>query len=74
MGESLEWQPLEQRQASRICVIRPNTTFADAIEHGDELRKWCIDRLVRLKTVFGPRLNEALAATGPIPAAALDAV
>jgi hypothetical protein len=74
MGESLEWQPLEERQASRICVIRPDTTFADAVAHGDELRKWCIDRLIRLKEVFGPRLKEALAATEPVPAAALDAV
>ena len=68
MGERLVWEPLEHRRASRICAVRPNTTFADAVAHEDELRNWSVDRLLRLRKVFGPKLSEALAATAPTPA------
>jgi len=68
MGEHLFWEPLEHRRASRICVVRPNTTYADALVHEDELRSWSIDRLLRLKKVFGPKLSEALAVTAVTPA------
>ncbi len=68
MGEPLTWEPLEHRRASRICAVRPNTTFADAVAHEDVLRSWSIGRLLRLKGVFGPKLSEVLAATAPTPA------
>ncbi|MGA7866133.1 MAG: DUF4268 domain-containing protein [Stellaceae bacterium] len=62
MADHLVWEPLEHRQASRICVVRPNTSFADAVEQGEELRKWSIDHLLRLKKVFDPKLADAVAA------------
>lgn len=67
MGEVLIWEPLEHRQASRICVARPDTTFAAAAENPEELTKWSVERLLRLKQVFGPRLKLALDDTAASP-------
>jgi Domain of unknown function (DUF4268) len=77
MGEALVWERLDHRRASRISAVRQNSTIADAAEHGDELRAWLIDHLLRLRSVFGPLLREAFAATAPLampepPAAAAE--
>jgi hypothetical protein len=66
MGEDLVWERLDHRRASRISAVRQNTTIADAAEHGDELRAWLIDHLLRLKSVFAPLLREAFAATASV--------
>ncbi len=62
LGESLTWERRDLKQASYIWVSRPNTSFRDADEHGDELRRWAVEHLLRLKKVFGPKLRHALAA------------
>lgn len=63
MGEGLIWERLENRRASRICAVQPGVTYADAIDRGDELRRWSINHLLALKRVFAPKLHEAPAAT-----------
>jgi hypothetical protein len=54
-GESLEWERLDDRRASRVATYRVGN-----IEQSEEelanIRNWAIDRLLRLKQVFGPRL------------------
>lgn len=55
LGEVLDWQRLPEKRASRI------TLYCDgSIEYSEEqlaqIRSWVIDRLLRLKRVFGPRL------------------
>lgn len=54
-GEPLEWQRLDHRLASRIAVYREGT-IDDPEERLVEIRAWAVDRLLRLKRVFEPRL------------------
>lgn len=65
MGGPLVWDQREGRRYIQICALRPNTAFADAVTHADALRSWSIDHLLRLKSVFGSKLSEALTATAP---------
>ena len=60
-GEPLEWEPLESKLACRVAVYRPGN-IQDPSASLEEYEKWFIDRLLRFKAVFGPRLPEALAA------------
>ncbi len=54
-GEPLEWEPLEGRRAFRIAVYREGS-IDDAEENLVEIRAWAIDRLLKFKSVFDPRL------------------
>ncbi len=56
-GESLTWERLEDRRASRIATYRPGSIDEDA-QTLEEIRKWGIERLLKLKSAFGPRLVE----------------
>jgi len=55
-GEPLEWERLDDRRACRVAVYRqgsielPEQALA-------EIRTWAIDRLLRFRKVFGPRLG-----------------
>ena len=57
LGQSLDWQRLENRKACRIQVVRPGTIddYDDALA---EIRGWMVDRLLKFKEVFGPYLEE----------------
>lgn len=56
-GEPLEWERLDDRQACRVAVYRQGTIEDDPAKM-EEIRDWAIERLRKLKTVFGPRLPE----------------
>jgi hypothetical protein len=62
MGEALCWERLDKKQASRISLVRQNTTIEDAATEGHEMQKWVVDRLLLIKKVFGPDLKAALQA------------
>ena len=62
MGERLSWERLDNRRASRISVVRQDTTIEDVASRGPEIQKWVIDRLLLIKKVFGPHLKSALRA------------
>lgn len=55
LGEPLRWERLDNRRACRIACYRTGS-IDDSAEAQEEHRKWAIDRLLRLKRVFGPRL------------------
>jgi len=57
-GESLEWETMESRRACRIAVYRPGS-IEDAAASLEEHQRWAIDRLLKFKKVFGPRLSAA---------------
>ena len=59
LGESLEWERLDDRRACRIAVYRPGS-IEQSEEKLAEIQTWAIDRLLRLKKVFGPRLAQAV--------------
>ena len=54
-GEPLRWERLEGRQACRIGCYTTGS-IEDSAELQEKYRKWAIDRLLRFKKVFGPRL------------------
>jgi hypothetical protein len=61
LEESAVWEPLPERRASRVGLVRPNTRIDDAQSSGDAVRAWAVNRLLKLKEVLGPRLRPALA-------------
>ena len=57
LGETLEWERLDDRRASRIAVVRRGSIDDDE-ETLAEIRAWMVERLLKFKQVFGPRLDE----------------
>lgn len=60
-GEALEWERLDDKRACRVANYTPGS-IEDPADQWEQFRKWAIDRLLRFKKVFGPRLS-ALAKT-----------
>lgn len=56
-GESLEWERLHNRRASRIAIYRQGA-IADSEQTLEAIRDWTIERLLRFRDVFGPRIAE----------------
>ena len=54
-GESLKWERLDDRSASRIANYRQGS-IDDNPETLAQIRSWAIDRLFQLRKVFGPRI------------------
>ncbi len=63
-GDHMEWEPLEGRRACRIATYRQGA-IEDPAEVVEEHLRWAIDRLLRLKKVFGQRLAALTAASPP---------
>ena len=56
LGESLDWERLNNRSASRIAIRRQGSIDDD--ETLEEIENWMIDKLLDFKRVFGPHLDE----------------
>jgi hypothetical protein len=54
-GEPLRWERLDTRRACRIACYTTGS-IEDPAEQQEQHRKWAVDRLLRFKRVFGPRL------------------
>jgi hypothetical protein len=54
-GEPLTWELLETKRACRVCVYR-EASIEDAQADLDRHLEWAIQKLLKLKEVFGPRL------------------
>lgn len=63
LGFSVQWDRLDDRQASRISVDRSGNIQSNANEL-DEIRKWQIEKLLAFKRVFGPLLKEGVREIG----------
>jgi hypothetical protein len=57
-GESLKWERLEGRRACRIAVCRLGS-IDDPTHHLSQYQNWLVDRLLQLRSVFGPLLHKA---------------
>jgi len=53
-GEPLTWERIDEKRASRVAVYRPGTIMDEPAALAD-IREWMIDRLLKMKQVFGPR-------------------
>lgn len=60
MGEPLSWERLDNRRASRISALRPNSSIDEVDTQGLVMQKWVVERLLKVKSVFGPYLKSAL--------------
>lgn len=69
-GETLSWEELERRRASRIAVKRPGA-ITDSADVLGEIEQWAINRLLQMKSVLGPRIA-ALAGSGPALSPSLE--
>ena len=56
-GESFEWERRSRGKTSEIRVVRPGSLDDDE-ETLAEIRAWMVERLLKFKQVFGPRLDE----------------
>ena len=57
LGEPLVWQRLENAKACRISVVMPGS-IDDDDDTLEKIRQWMVERLLKFKEVFRPRLNE----------------
>ena len=58
-GEELEWERVDNRRFSRVAVSREGS-IEDDQQMLEEIAQWAVDRLLKLKKVFGPRLSKAI--------------
>ncbi len=58
-NEPLEWERLDDGRASRIATYREGSIGEDS-QTLEEIRNWAIDRLLRFKKVFGPKLVDLM--------------
>ncbi|MBS2033076.1 MAG: DUF4268 domain-containing protein [Deltaproteobacteria bacterium] len=62
-GASLTWDRLETKKACRVAILR-DASIEDAPEALAAHRAWLIEKLLKLKQVFGPHLNPEPAEPG----------
>lgn len=58
-GSPLEWERLDDKRASRIAIYRDGVIESSDSEL-EEIRKWHIDNLLKIKKVFTPEVQQAL--------------
>ena len=58
VGECLDWDPLDHRQASRISLYFGDEIRVTEEERWPEAREWLIDALGRMRDAFDPVLKE----------------
>lgn len=55
-GATLEWERLDDSRASRIAIYRTGSVTSD-LATLQEIHLWTVERLLKFKKVFGPRLK-----------------
>lgn len=55
-GEELIFEEMPTKRASRIAVYHEGDIFSDS-KNLDEIKAWCIEKLLRFKHVFGDKLK-----------------
>lgn len=55
-GEELTFEELPTKRASRIAVYREGDIWTDT-QTLDEIKNWCIEKLLKFKQVFGDKLK-----------------
>ena len=56
IGQSLDWRELPQKEASRIILMRPNSSIKDLVLWPDQ-HNWLAENLERFNSVFRPRIQ-----------------
>lgn len=58
-GSQLEWERLDEKRASRIALYRDGVIESSDSEL-EEIRKWHIENLLKIKQIFSPEIKQAL--------------
>ena len=58
-GEELTFEELPTKRASRIAVYRDGEIYTDS-QNLEEIKSWCIEKLLKFKQVFGEKLKYEL--------------
>ena len=58
-GEPLEWERLDSKRASRVAIYRPGSIEEDE-KALDEIKDWSIEKLLKFKKVFAPKIKKYL--------------
>ena len=58
VGEELEWDRLDHRQASRISLYYPHEIRVSDEERWPDTRSWLVDAMGRMRDAFNPLLQE----------------
>jgi Domain of unknown function (DUF4268) len=61
-GETLDWQRLPGKMASRVTIYRNGSDLADQ-NHWDEFHAWMLDKMERFRGVFADRVKHLLTST-----------
>ena len=56
-GASLSWEKLEEKRACRIAAYREGSIDDDS-EALEDIQKWAVDSLLKMREVIGPRIKE----------------
>lgn len=56
-GEPLSWERLDERRASRVGIYRAGS-IDDSEEELKSIEEWLVERLLRFKSVLGPKLPQ----------------
>jgi len=56
-GEKFEWERLDNKRGSRIAIYRSGSLESDQ-EALNDIRAWSIEKVLKLKKVFTPRLKK----------------
>ena len=59
-GSSFEWLRSPEKQESQIIFAREGDVNWENTDALNEIHKWCIDNLLKLKQVFEPKIKEAV--------------
>jgi hypothetical protein len=58
-GDSLEWERMDERQASRIAIYREGSIESSDSEL-EEIRQWHVKNLLKFKEVFKPQIKRII--------------
>ena len=57
VGDSLDWDPLDDKRGSRVSIYFPETMRIGEEERWPEAREWLLDALGRMRDAFTPELD-----------------
>ena len=58
VGESLDWDRLDHRQAARISLYYPDEIRVTDEERWPEAREWLVEAMGRMRDAFNPVIEE----------------
>lgn len=65
VGESLDWEPLDNKRGSRIALYFPETIHVSEEERWPEAQEWLIEAMGKMRDAFAPELDALADIAGP---------